>query len=132
MSIFYSFTLTHVDKSSNLFKWCPKSDTLAVLLHLQHTIATRKTQAAHSQHVRLVARCQWAVIMAAALWSDFLVRCQTIKADEESGGSAGTEAAVAMTCWVSMGTATSLMGDGWFHCVAFDGHLEFSVSCFRQ
>lgn len=104
-------------------------------LHLQHAIATTKARRLQdSQHLRLVAECRWDVITAPALWSDFLVRCQIIKADEESGASAGTETVAAVMMHVAMadtlgfhGNGDLSDGDGWIYCVAFDSRFIFSV-----
>lgn len=96
------------------------------------TLKTRRQR--DSQHIRLVAQCRWDVITAPPLWSAFLVRCQIIKADEESGASAGTEAAAAVVMHVAMadtlgfhGNGDLSDGDGRIYCVAYDGHFIFSM-----
>lgn len=98
---------------------------------------SKDAQAEDSQHIRLVAECRWDVITAPPLCSDFLVRCQIIKADEESGASAGTEVAAAVMMHVAMadmlgfhGNGDLSNGNGWIYSVAFDGHFEFSMLLF--
>lgn len=70
---------------------------------------------------------------ALVVWSDFLVRCQIIKANEESGGSAGMEATVMVH--VAMADTFGFHGNGklsdWQEptagFTALDGHFEFSI-----